>query len=150
MFLFSNISNAGEITIPADFINDIAKAFEFKTDTNFIQSLLFKQIMKNSSINGVKLKDFRSENLMKYFNEDGIFEKTGSNKLVEPLTGAVLEFNSDGKCKKENCSIIVDLNGEKGPNELWTDPEDPKDRINFIIKRNKQNEILIHIPEFMN
>ncbi len=87
---------------------------------------------------------------MKYFNEDEIFSHKGSNKLVEPLTGAVLEFNSDGKCKKENCTITVDLNGDDGPNEFWTQSDDPKDKIEFIIKREKDNEVRIKLPDFMN
>jgi len=149
VLFFSLASYAGEIVIPLDFLNDIASGAEFKTDKGFIQNLLIKQVVKNSSISGVKLKDFSVDNLMKYFNEDNIFGKKGSNKLVEPITGAVLEFNSDGKCKKDNCTITVDFNGDKGPNEFWTNSDEPKDKVKFILRRNSDDEIKIITPDFI-
>ena len=88
---------------------------------------------------------------MQYFSEDNVFEKFGSNKLVEPRTGATLEFNSDGSCKNDtSCTITVDLNGEKGPNEIWQNSEMPKDKIIFTIKRNSEDNIDIVLPNFAN
>ena len=139
------------ITLPTELLNELSKKAEFKADTNLIQSLLMTQILKNSSIDGVKLKDFKTENLMQYFSEDNVFEKFGSNKLVEPRTGATLEFNSDGNCKNDtSCTITVDLNGEKGPNEIWQNLEMPKDKIIFTIKRNSEDNIDIVLPNFAN
>ena len=150
LLFIMNTAFAGELQIPLDFLNDIAKAAEFKTGKNFIQNLLIKQAIKNTTIKGVKLKDFSAENLVKYFNEEGIFSKKGTNVLVEPVTGATLEFNSDGECRGENCTITVDLNGEKGPNEFWIQEDVPKDRIKFIIKRNDNDEITVVTPEFIH
>ncbi len=149
LFFIMNTAFASEFQIPLDFLNDIAKVAEFKTGGNFIQNLLIKQIVNNTTIKGVKLKDFSSENLAKYFNSDGIFSKKGTNVLVEPITGATLEFNSDGECKGENCTITVDMNGEKGPNEFWTQEDLPKDKMKFIIKRNDNDEITVITPEFI-
>lgn len=136
------------IKIPLDFINEIAKSIEFKTGLNFIERLLVNQTVRNSSINGVKLKDFSVDNLIEYFNEDKIFKQISPTKLQEPLTGATLEFDSDGKCKKENCTITVDFNGDRGPNEIWSDPDDPKDRMIFKIKRTKDDGVEIVLPSF--
>lgn len=149
LFFMINASNASEFQIPLDLLNDIAKVTEFKTERSFIQNLLIKQIARNTTIKGIKLKDFSSENLAKYFNEEGIFSKKGTNVLVEPITGATLEFNSDGECKNENCTITVDMNGEKGPNEFWTQEDLPKDKIKFIIKRNDNDEITVVTPDFI-
>lgn len=149
LFFIMNATLASEFQIPLDLLNDIAKVTEFKTERSFIQNLLIKQIARNTTIKGVKLKDFSSENLAKYFNEEGIFSKKGTNVLVEPITGATLEFNSDGECKSENCTITVDMNGEKGPNELWTQEDLPKDKIKFIIKRNDNDEITVITPDFI-
>lgn len=149
LFFIMNATLASEFQIPLDLLNDIAKVTEFKTERSFIQNLLIKQIARNTTIKGVKLKDFSSENLAKYFNEEGIFSKKGTNTLVEPITGATLEFNSDGECKSENCTITVDMNGEKGPNEFWTQEDLPKDKIKFIIKRNDNDEITVITPEFI-
>lgn len=149
LFFIMNATLASEFQIPLDLLNDIAKVTEFKTERSFIQNLLIKQIARNTTIKGVKLKDFSSENLAKYFNEEGIFSKKGTNTLVEPITGATLEFNSDGECKSENCTITVDMNGEKGPNELWTQEDLPKDKIKFIIKRNDNDEITVITPDFI-
>ena len=149
LFFIMNATLASEFQIPLDLLNDIAKVTEFKTERSFIQNLLIKQIARNTTIKGVKLKDFSSENLAKYFNEEGIFSKKGTNVLVEPITGATLEFNSDGECKSENCTITVDMNGEKGPNEFWTQEDLPKDKIKFIIKRNDNNEITVITPDFI-
>ena len=77
------------------------------------------------------------------------FSKKGTKVLVEPITGATLEFNSDGECKGENCTITVDMNGEKGPNEFWTQEDLPKDKMKFIIKRNDNDEITVITPEFI-
>lgn len=137
--------------LPLELLNEVAKKAEFKSDTNFIQNLLTTQIMKNSSINGVRLKDYSTDNLMQYFTEDDIFQKLGTNKLVEPRTGATLEFNSDDNCKNDSaCTITVDLNGDKGPNEVWTNSQMPKDKIIFTIKRNNEDNIEIVLPEFTN
>lgn len=149
LFFIMNATLASEFQIPLDLLNDIAKVTEFKTERSFIQNLLIKQIARNTTIKGVKLKDFSSENLAKYFNEEGIFSKKGTNTLVEPITGATLEFNSDGECKSENCTITVDMNGEKGPNEFWTQEDLPKDKIKFIIKRNDNDEITVITPDFI-
>lgn len=149
LFFIINATLASEFQIPLDLLNDIAKVTEFKTERSFIQNLLIKQIARNTTIKGVKLKDFSSENLAKYFNEEGIFSKKGTNVLVEPITGATLEFNSDGECKSENCTITVDMNGEKGPNEFWTQEDLPKDKIKFIIKRNDNDEITVITPDFI-
>ncbi len=149
LFFIMNATLASEFQIPLDLLNDIAKVTEFKTERSFIQNLLIKQIARNTTIKGVKLKDFSSENLAKYFNEEGIFSKKGTNVLVEPITGATLEFNSDGECKSENCTITVDMNGEKGPNEFWTQEDLPKDKIKFIIKRNDNDEITVITPDFI-
>ncbi len=149
LLFIMNTAFAGEFQIPLDLLNDIAKAAEFKSGKNFIQNLLIKQIANNTTIKGVKLKDFSTETLTKYFNEDGIFSSKGTNTLVEPVTGATLEFNSDGECRGENCTITVDLNGAKGPNELWTQEDLPKDRMKFIIKRNDNDEITVVTPEFI-
>lgn len=149
LFFIMNAALASEFQIPLDLLNDIAKVTEFKTERSFIQNLLIKQIARNTTIKGVKLKDFSSENLAKYFNEEGIFSKKGTNVLVEPITGATLEFNSDGECKSENCTITVDMNGEKGPNEFWTQEDLPKDKIKFIIKRNDNDEITVITPDFI-
>lgn len=149
LFFIMNATLASEFQIPLDLLNDIAKITEFKTERSFIQNLLIKQIARNTTIKGVKLKDFSSENLAKYFNEEGIFSKKGTNVLVEPITGATLEFNSDGECKSENCTITVDMNGEKGPNEFWTQEDLPKDKIKFIIKRNDNDEITVITPDFI-
>ena len=149
LFFIMNTAFASEFQIPLDLLNDIAKVTEFKTERSFIQNLLIKQIARNTTIKGVKLKDFSSENLAKYFNEEGIFSKKGTNVLVEPITGATLEFNSDGECKSENCTITVDMNGEKGPNEFWTQEDLPKDKIKFIIKRNDNDEITVITPDFI-
>ena len=149
LFFIMNATLASEFQIPLDLLNDIAKVTEFKTERSFIQNLLIKQIARNTTIKGVKLKDFSSENLAKYFNEEGIFSKKGTNILVEPITGATLEFNSDGECKSENCTITVDMNGEKGPNEFWTQEDLPKDKIKFIIKRNDNDEITVITPDFI-
>lgn len=149
LFFIMNATLASEFQIPLDLLNDIAKVTEFKTERSFIQNLLIKQIARNTTIKGVKLKDFSSENLAKYFNEEGIFSKKGTNVLVEPITGATLEFNSDGECKSENCTITVDMNGEKGPNEFWTQEDLPKDKMKFIIKRNDNDEITVITPEFI-
>ena len=150
LFFIMNATLASEFQIPLDLLNDIAKVTEFKTERSFIQNLLIKQIARNKTIKGVKLKDFSSENLAKYFNEEGIFSKKGTNVLVEPITGATLEFNSDGECKSENCTITVDMNGEKGPNEFWTQEDLPKDKIKFIIKRNDNDEITVITPDFIH
>ena len=149
LFFIMNATLASEFQIPLDLLNDIAKVTEFKTERSFIQNLLIKQIARNTTIKGVKLKDFSSENLAKYFNEEGIFSKKGTNVLVEPITGATLEFNSDGECKSENCTITVDMNGKKGPNEFWTQEDLPKDKIKFIIKRNDNDEITVITPDFI-
>ena len=149
LFFIMNATLASEFQIPLDLLNDIAKVTEFKTERSFIQNLLIKQIARNTTIKGVKLKDFSSENLAKYFNEEGIFSKKGTNVLVEPITGATLEFNSDGECKSKNCTITVDMNGEKGPNEFWTQEDLPKDKIKFIIKRNDNDEITVITPDFI-
>ena len=149
LFFIMNATLASEFQIPLDLLNDIAKVTEFKTERSFIQNLLIKQIARNTTIKGVKLKDFSSENLAKYFNEEGIFSKKGTNVLVEPITGATLEFNSDGECKSENCTITVDMNGEKGPNKFWTQEDLPKDKIKFIIKRNDNDEITVITPDFI-
>lgn len=150
LFFIVNAANAGEFQIPLDLLNDIAKITEFKTERSFIQNLLIKQILRNTTIQGVKLKDFSADNLAKYFNQDGIFSKSGNSTLLEPITGATLEFNSDGECRSENCTITVDLNGEKGPNEFWIQEDLPKDKIKFIIKRNDNGEITVITPEFIN
>ncbi len=150
LFFIVNAANAGEFQIPLDLLNDIAKITEFKTERSFIQNLLIKQILRNTTIQGVKLKDFSADNLAKYFNQDGIFSKSGNSTLLEPITGATLEFNSDGECRSENCTITVDLNGEKGPNEFWIQEDLPKDKIKFIIKRNDNDEITVITPEFIN
>ncbi len=150
LFLLIMLKASAETTfrIPADFLTDITKSVEFKTDLNVLERLLVNQIVKNSSLNGVKLKDFTTQNLIKYFNEDNLFEQLGTNKLVEKTTGATLEFNSDNECKKNNCTITIDLNGDKGPNEVWTNMATPKDRIIFTIKRNSDDSIDIIIPDF--
>lgn len=136
------------IRIPADFLSEVARKVNFKADLNFLERLLLNQVMKNSSLNGVKLKDYNVDNLIEYFNEDELFKKIGSNKLIEPNTGAVLEFNSDGKCKNDgDCTIVADLNGDKGPNEVWTKADEPKDRMVFKLKRNDEGGIEIVIPE---
>lgn len=134
------------IKIPVDFLNEIAKTTEFKTDISFVKRLLIKQIIKNSSIKGVKLKDFKIDTLVEYFNEDNLFKVLPSHKLVEPITGATLEFNTDGKCNNDSCSITIDLNGDKGPNELWINSDDPKDRINVILKKGEDGEINLVFP----
>ena len=149
LFFIMNATLASEFQIPLDLLNDIAKVTEFKTERSFIQNLLIKQIARNTTIKGVKLKDFSSENLAKYFNEEGIFSKKGTNVVVEPITGATWEFNSDGECKSEKCTITVDMNGEKGPNEFWTQEDLPKDKIKFIIKRNDNDEITVITPDFI-
>lgn len=136
------------IKLPVELLYETAKKVELKASKNFVQKLLINQVMRNSSINGVKLSDYKVEDLMEYFNSDDLFEKIGTNKLVEPNTGATLEFNSDDTCKKDNCTITVDLNGDKGPNEVWTNSEDPKDRIIFTLKRNKNDGLEITLPDF--
>ena len=133
------------IKIPVDFISEITKTKEFKSSFNFAERIFVKQIMKNSSLNGVKLKKCNVDNLIKYFNKDNMFKKYGTNKLVEPVTGITFEFNSDGKCKKEACTIIVDLNPSQ-EDENQTQQTD--DKMVFILKKNSKNELDITLPEF--
>lgn len=148
MLLFAPSVYAGTtISIPGDFVSEIAKIINYKANLNFIERVILNQVIKNSSINGLKLKRCTAENLIKYFNQDELFKKIGSNKLVEPYSGATLEFNTDGKCKKQGkCYIVVDLNGDLGPNEIWTSYMEPKDRLIFEIQKNKK-ELSIKIPE---
>ena len=137
-------------TLPADFLTQVSKGVQFKTDLNFIERLLVNQTVKNTSIDGVKLNDYKPETLLKYFNQDGTFKQIAPNKLDEPRTGATLEFNSDNMCNGKNCTITVDLNGEKGPNQNWTEFANPKDRIILIIKKTGDGGLDVEFPEFNN
>ena len=141
-------ANAETFTLPAEFLTNIANGAQFKAQLNVVQRLLVNQVMKNSTINGVKLKDYKAESLLNYFNEDGVFKKIASNKLVEPNTGATLEFNSDDRCQGNSCTIRVDFNGSKGPNQQWTDINAPKDQIIFTLKRKGDGGLDVILPDF--
>lgn len=136
--------------LPAEFLTEISRNAQFKTNLNFFQRMLVNQVMRNSSINGIKLKDYNADALMNYFNADNLFKKLGSNKLVEPNTGATLEFNSDDSCRSNNCTITVDFNGSKGPNEVWTQADSPKDKIIFVLRRTNDGGVDVVLPEFIN
>lgn len=136
--------------LPADFLTEISRSAQFKTNLSFFKRMLVNQVVRNSSVNGIKLKDYNVDALMNYFNEDNLFKKLGSNKLVEPNTGATLEFNSDNKCRENNCTITIDFNGNKGPNEVWSQSDSPKDRIVFILRRTGDGGLDVVFPEFIN
>lgn len=142
------------IKIPVDFISEITKTKEFKSSFNIAERILVKQIINNSKINGIKLKKYNIDTLMEAFNKDNMLQKYGTNKLVEPMTGITFEFNSDGKCKKEACTIVVDLNPNDNQgiqNEI--NEEDKNTETNndskmiFTLKRNSKNELEVVFPE---
>jgi len=135
------------ITIPADFLLEVARAAEFKVETNFIQRLLINQLINNTTVKGVHLKDLKSVDLIEIFTENGVFKKVSDTKLIEPNTGATLLFDSKEDCKKNSCTIIVDLNGDKMPNELWLDYNYPKDQIKFVVNKDKEGNLTIELPE---
>ena len=131
------------IKIPVDFISEITNSKEFKSNFNFAERIFVKQIMKNSSLNGIKLKKCSVDNLMKTFNKDNLLKKYGTNKLVEPITGITFEFNSDGKCKKKPCTIVVDLN----PLEDVNNQTQEENKMIFELKKNSKNELEITMPD---
>lgn len=139
-----------KISVSNDILSEIAKSVNLKSNLNFFERMVINNVIKNSSINGVKLKKVTMETLINYFTEDGMFKKVSDNKVLEPYTGMTLEFNTDNKCKKNNCTITVDFNGDKGPNELWVDFNDPKDKVIFVIQRGKDDVIDILLPEFLD
>lgn len=134
------------IKIPVDFISEITNSKEFKSTFNFAEKLLINQIMKNSSLNGIKLKKYNVDTLIEQFNKDNMLQKYGTNKLVEPMTGITFEFNSDGKCKKENCTIVVDLNSVSMQDENNLE-DNYSNKMVFTLKRNSKNELEIIFPK---
>ena len=140
------------IKIPVDFISEITKTKEFKSGFNIAERILVKQIINNSKINGVKLKKYNVDTLMETFNKDNMLQKYGTNKLVEPMTGITFEFNSDGKCKKEACTIVVDLNpnnNQENQNEIKEENAEGNNdnKMVFTLKRNSKNELEVIFPE---
>ena len=133
------------VKIPVDLISEITNSKEFKSNFNFAERIFVKQIIKNSSLNGIKLKKCNVDNLIEIFNKDNLLKKYGTNKLVEPITGITFEFNSDGKCKKKACSIIVDLGSFKDDNDNNQIQEENK--MIFELKKNSKNELEITMPD---
>lgn len=150
LLIFSLCASAKTISVPDDIVSEITKAIKSKSNLSFFEKMVINNIIKNSSINGVKLKKITMETLINYFTDDGMFKKVSENKVVEPYTGMTLEFNTDNKCKKNNCTITLDFNGDKGPNEQWVDFENPKDKVIFVIQRGKGDIVDIILPEFLN
>ena len=57
------------------------------------------------------------------------------------------EFHTKGKCNNDNCRIIVDTNGEKLPNKLWTSKSSKvNDRVEFKINLNKKPIVVFVNP----
>ncbi len=93
---------------------------------NAISALVQAQEMQS----GKKLsqKHLTSEGLAKYYNEQMNCQQS-ENKLF-CIGGYEYIFVGDGNCNTAyECYVIIDANGSKGPNEEWTDPNTPKDRV---------------------
>ena len=81
----------------------------------------------------IKPTDMTSEGLAKYFNRQMNCQGTGNKILC--VNGYEYIFIGDGKCNIPNgCYVTIDTNGEKAPNEEWTDPNSPKDRVSVPIQ----------------
>ncbi len=81
----------------------------------------------------IKPTDMSSVGLAKYYNEQ-MNCQVSDNKLL-CVNGYEYIFNTDGTCNtSDTCSVIIDVNGEKGPNEEWTEPNKPKDRITVRVE----------------
>lgn len=88
----------------------------------------------------IEITDISSEGLRDYFNKalNGKCKSSKNRTLCDDGIGYI--FESDGKCTAEgDCYIIVDTNGSKEPNEEWTDPNHPKDRIKIPLKVTVEN-----------
>ena len=96
----------------------------------------------------IKPTDMSSEGLAKYYNEQ-MNCQVSDNKLL-CVNGYEYIFNTDGTCNtSDTCSVIIDVNGEKGPNEEWTDPNTPKDRVKYTLVKEKNNGgFAIKMPDF--
>ena len=81
-----------------------------------------------------KITDASSEGLAQYFYDNALSGKKARNRILTS-DGIGYIFEGDGSCATPNaCSIVVDVNGSKEPNEEWTDPNYPKDRIRIPLE----------------
>lgn len=92
--------------------------------TSLLTQCTLEQIIKNKGI-----KDLSSSGLKKYF-EEVIDEKCDSSEnQLSCSDGISYTFYGNGECKYKKCYIIIDINGQKGPNKFWTENKKPQDQI---------------------
>ncbi len=141
LILNSGCANAKEFLIPSDIeLVSIVDYIAKEAGLNFVNRFIFIRIIKNLSLDGIKIKEYSVDGIISYFNSDKLFKKPPKTTFTESHTGITLDFKSDGKCKKENkCYVLIDLNGDSPPNEIWTKKTEPKDRIMLKILKVDSN-----------
>ena len=134
------------LVMPVEFLNNVSNKAQFRTDLPFLERVLSEQIYKNTQLNDVRLTDYSAEGILKYFNSNNAFRQVSPTMLVEPRIGATLIFQSDGRCDGNSCKILVDLNGDKGPNQFWTDSAAPQDRVIFNLRKTGNGGLDVEFP----
>ena len=109
------------------------------------RNILISITAMNKVFENPSIKEMDEKKLTDYFSEQLDCTRLSNNSL-KVNDGMIYEFHTKGKCNNDNCRVIVDVNGEKYPNKLWTsESKEPGDRIEFRINLNKK-----HIVDFVN
>ena len=120
---------------------------------------MLSEILKINKIDMIRFPEtLDSENITQYFFASmGGFE----GELIEKDTIRMMsndkkhettyKFTGNGECSEEKpCTILVDINGKKKPNKLWTEPEKYQDQyeIPLVLSKSKQ-DFIMNEPEII-
>lgn len=108
---------------------------EFSTGAKKAVATLNQALTMNMALDGKEMKNLNSEQLTNYFAKNMSVKNKISKTKFETSDGFTYEFKSTGSCSNGHCSVLVDTNGNKEPNIMWTSNGKPQDQIVMTITK---------------
>lgn len=120
---------------------------------------ILSEILKINDIDMVRFPEtLDTQNITQYFYAsmggfDGELIADDTIKMMsnDKKSETTYKFTGNGECSKDKpCTILVDINGKKKPNKLWTEPEKYQDQyeIPLILSEDKKH-FTMDMPEVL-